>query len=203
MIYDNDTKSDLLLRSLQRALNKDIRSRRITDPDHGPLFSDRIEAGDTHSGTIYVLRSLSRDSFIEKNRNVIHKIGLTTQGVKKRISNARKEPSFLLADVEIVATYELSNIDPRKLESLLHQFFASARLDVELKDRFGHRSDLGRPTGGRSRNHDPEEYLGSIGGLRVAHGGSVAGQRHSDVLPGLEVCGALDLVGLARGSRFI
>ncbi len=32
VIYDNGTESDLLLRSLQRALNKDKVSRRITDP---------------------------------------------------------------------------------------------------------------------------------------------------------------------------
>ncbi len=39
VVYDNATESDLLMRSLQRALNKDKASRRITQPDLGPLFS--------------------------------------------------------------------------------------------------------------------------------------------------------------------
>ena len=45
-------------------------------------------------------------------------------------------------------------------------------------------SDLGPARWGGSRDDNPEEYLGGIEGLRVAHGGSVAGQSHSDVLPG-------------------
>ncbi len=44
---------------------------------------------------------------------------------------------YLLADVEIVATFKLSNINRKKLEALLHKFFGKARLDLELKDRFG------------------------------------------------------------------
>jgi hypothetical protein len=36
-----------------------------------------------------------------------------------------------------VASYQLANINRKKIESLLHGFFASARLDLELKDRFG------------------------------------------------------------------
>jgi hypothetical protein len=55
VIYDNGTESDILMRSLQRALNRDEASRRITDPSPGPLFSDEIEEGDMEAGTIYVL----------------------------------------------------------------------------------------------------------------------------------------------------
>ena len=44
---------------------------------------------------------------------------------------------FLLADVEIVATYKLANINRVKLENIIHKFFNSARLDIEIKDRFG------------------------------------------------------------------
>lgn len=42
-----------------------------------------------------------------------------------------------MADVEVVALYELSNINRIKLENLLHRFFESARLDINIKDRFG------------------------------------------------------------------
>ncbi|MBD2060750.1 GIY-YIG nuclease family protein [Funiculus sociatus GB2-A5] len=137
VIYDNATESDLLLRSLQRALNKDKTSRRITNPDLGPLFSQGEAEDDVQTGYIYVLRSLSDDPFIAENRSVIHKIGVTGDDVKKRVANAKKDSTYLLADVEIVATFKLSNINRTKLEALLHKFFDNARLDVELKDRFG------------------------------------------------------------------
>jgi len=43
----------------------------------------------------------------------------------------------LLADVEVVATYEIFNINRTKLENLIHRIFGGARLDIEIKDRFG------------------------------------------------------------------
>jgi len=137
VIYDNGTESDLLVRSLQRALNKDKASRRITDPDAGPLFSGIAEADDLQTGYIYVLQSKSDHPFVASHRQVIHKIGVTGGEVKNRIAHAKKDPTYLLADVEVVATFKLANISPQKLETLLHKFFAGARLDVELKDRFG------------------------------------------------------------------
>ena len=137
VVYDNGTESDLLVRSLQRALNKDKASRRITDPDLGPLFSDEEQEDDLPTGFVYVLRSKSEQPFVAKNRSVIHKIGVTGGDVKARVANAKKDPTYLLADVEIVATFKLSNINRKRLEALLHKFFGSARLDLELKDRFG------------------------------------------------------------------
>jgi hypothetical protein len=137
IIYDNGTESDLLMRSLQRALNKDETSRRITDSSAGPLFSDVIEEGDMETGTIYVLRSLSDHPLIKEHRDVIHKIGVTSGEIERRISNSKLDPTFLMAEVEIVATYELSNINRIKLENLIHRFFESAKLDIGIKDRFG------------------------------------------------------------------
>jgi hypothetical protein len=137
VIFDNGTESDLLVRSLQRALNKDKASRRITEPDLGPLFSDEEEEGDQQTGSIYILRSKSVHSFVAEHRSVIHKIGVTGGDVKTRVANAKKDPTYLLSDVEIVATFKLSNINRKKLEALLHKFFGRARLDLELKDRFG------------------------------------------------------------------
>ena len=137
LIYDNGTESDLLLRSFQRALYKDKTSRRITTPDHGPLFSQTVDEDDCHTGFIYVLRSCSTHPFITANRAVIHKIGVTGGDVKRRIANAKKDPTFLLAEVEIVETYQLANLERVRLERLLHRFLAPARLDLDLKDRFG------------------------------------------------------------------
>jgi T5orf172 domain. len=132
VIYDNGTESDLLLRSLQRALNKDEASRRITQPGFGPLFSDEEEEDDLPTGHIYVLRSKSEHPFVAQNRSVIHKIGVTGRDVKTRIATAKKDPTYLFADVEVVATFKLSNINRKRLEALLHKVFASARLDLVL-----------------------------------------------------------------------
>jgi len=137
VVYDNGTESDLLARSLQRALYKDKASRRIVvESSLTPLFSDECEEGDLASGYIYVLRSKSEHPFVAKNRTILHKIGLTEGDVKSRIANAKKEPTYLLADVEVVATYKLSNVSCKALESLLHKVFGAVRLDLELKDRF-------------------------------------------------------------------
>jgi hypothetical protein len=137
VIYDNGTESDLLVRSLQRALNKDRASRRIISGTQYHLFSDKPEEGDTQTGYIYVLRSKSAHPFIAEHRSVIHKIGVTGGDIEKRIANSQKDPTYLLADVELVASFKLANMDRRALESLIHKFFADARLDLELKDRFG------------------------------------------------------------------
>lgn len=137
VIFDNGTESNMLMRSLQRALHKDDAGRRITDPSAGPLFADQTANGDEASGTIYVLRSKSELPIVKDNRQVLHKIGVTSGKVERRIANAKIDATFLLADVEIVATYELFNINRTKLENLIHRIFDAARLDIEIKDRFG------------------------------------------------------------------
>lgn len=137
VIFDNGTESNMLMRSLQRQLNADPAGRRITDADVGPLFGNSSSEGDLGSGTIYVVRSNSKDPRIAEHRDVIHKIGVTGNDVQTRIGAARVDPTFLLADVEIIATYELFNVNRVKLENLIHRFFEPAQLDLEMKDRFG------------------------------------------------------------------
>ncbi|WP_417675157.1 GIY-YIG nuclease family protein [Roseibium sp.] len=137
VVYSNGTESNLLLRSLQRALYKDEAGRRITDPTAGPLFADETSEEDEASGTIYVLRSKSNHPLVVENRDIVHKIGVTSGSVEKRIANAKLDATFLLADVEVIATYELYNINRAKLEKLLHRVFAAARLNIEIIDRFG------------------------------------------------------------------
>lgn len=137
VVYSNGTESNLLLRSLQRALYKDEAGRRITDPAAGPLFAEASEEGDLASGTIYVLRSKSDHPIVAANRDVLHKIGVTGGDVVRRIANAKLDPTFLMADAEIVATYTLYNINRARLENLIHRVFEPARLDIEIKDRFG------------------------------------------------------------------
>jgi hypothetical protein len=138
VIFDNGTESGMLRRSLQKRLWEDHTARRIiAGQDQGPLFSNTEEDGDLAVGYVYVLRSKSENPFIAENRKVIHKIGITSGSVKNRIVNAAKDPTYLLAEVEIIETYKISNLDLTKLEKLLHKFFDSAKLDLQLKDRFG------------------------------------------------------------------
>jgi hypothetical protein len=138
VFFDNGTESNLLMRSLQRALHKDEAGRRITDPVAGPLFANESAEGDWASGTIYVLRSKSDHPVVAAKREVLHKIGVTGGDVDRRIANAKLDPTFLMADVEITATYELYNINRTKLENLIHRVFDAGRLNIEIKDRFGH-----------------------------------------------------------------
>lgn len=137
VIYSNGTESDLLLRSLQRALYKDEAGRRLTEPSAGPLFDDQAGDSDQASGTIYVLRSKSDHAVVAANREILHKIGVTGGSVERRVANAKLDPTYLMAEVEIVATYELYNVNRAKLEAVIHKVFGAARLDVEIKDRFG------------------------------------------------------------------
>lgn len=137
VVYANGTESNLLRRSLQRALYKDETGRRISDPNLGPLFGDAAEPDDIASGTIYVLRSLSSHPYVAAHRDLIHKIGVTGGSVEARIAAAPKDATYLLADVEVVATYQLHNLNRTRLENIFHRVFAPAQLDLVIEDRFG------------------------------------------------------------------
>lgn len=137
VIYANGTESDLLLRSLQRALYKDETGRRLTDTDMGPLFGNAREPDDIGTGTIYILRSRSSHPFVVQHRELIHKIGVTGGKVETRIARAEKDATYLLADVEVVATYNLHNLNRTKLENIFHRLFGAAQLDLTIEDRFG------------------------------------------------------------------
>ncbi len=137
VIYANGTESNLLRRSLQRALYKDDTGRRLTDPDMGPLFGSAPEPDDIESGTIYVLRSKSSHPFVAEHRELIHKIGVTGGKVETRVAGADKDATYLLADVEVVATYKLHNLNRTRLENIFHRLFGAAQLDLTIEDRFG------------------------------------------------------------------
>ena len=137
IIFDNGTESNMLRRSLQKRLWDDSTSRRIVEPELGPLFTDAVNEDDQATGVIYVLRSQCQHPEIVKNREIIHKIGFTKGDVERRIADASNQPTYLLSDVEVVATYELYNLDAGKLENIIHKIFSNATLDIELKDRFG------------------------------------------------------------------
>jgi hypothetical protein len=141
LIYGNGTESNLLMRSLQRALTQDGNGRRLSEPDAGPLFGPRFgdaaEPDDIETGTIYVLRSLSKHPFVSEHRTLIHKIGVTGGKVETRIADAENQATYLLAPVEIVAEYRLHNLNRTKLENIFHRLFGTVQLDLTIEDRFG------------------------------------------------------------------
>ena len=137
VIYDNATEASVLSRSFQKALYRDETARRVSEQNAGPLFGNTAEPDDLESGTIYVLRSKSAHPYVEEHRQLIHKVGVTGQPVASRIANARNDPTFLLADVDVVAEYRLYNINRTKLEGLIHRALGPARLDLSAGDRFG------------------------------------------------------------------
>jgi hypothetical protein len=138
LVFANGTESNLLLRSLQRAFYDDPAARRLVSPETGQLsFGGELEADDVESGTIYVLRSDSDHPYVTQHRELIHKIGVTGGKVEARIAIAENDSTYLLAKVEVVATYKLAGINRSRMESLFHKLFAPARLNITIQDRFG------------------------------------------------------------------
>lgn len=140
VIFSNGTESDPLISSFRKALAADPTARVIHRPGIGPLDPDWEADQLDLTGTIYVARSRSTEPAIAEVRDILLKIGVTTQDVQRRVADARNDPTFLLAPVDIVATYDLKNLSRRKVEELLHRFFDVARpRDLWIKDRFGKR----------------------------------------------------------------
>lgn len=105
-------------------------------PNDGPSFQVKT-AKVIRRAVSYILRSLSDHPVVKDNRLIVHIIGVTGGDIKKRVANAKHEPTFLMADIEVIATYKLANISRTKFEKIIHRFFSSAKLDIEIKDRFG------------------------------------------------------------------
>ena len=136
VVYSNGMESNLLLRSFGAALYKDKSARAIVPKDSGPLFVEE-DSPLYKTGIVYVLRSKSEEPSIAKHRDYLHKIGVTTSDVKKRVANAAKDATYLLADVEVVAEFTLYNMNLQATEKLLHTFFREAQADIQIPDRFG------------------------------------------------------------------
>lgn len=144
LIFDNGTEGQNLLRSLATELYKDPNGRRISDPNPGPLFGSqptsetRTESPqDRITGLIYVVRSLSSLPEIARLDGNLFKIGFTTGTLEARLRGAEDDPTFLMAPVKPVMSYQAVNLNANAFERLVHHFFGEARLDIEVKDRFG------------------------------------------------------------------
>ena len=140
-IFDNGTESNMLYRSLYKALLENgkaiTKNARKVNIEFTEKF-DSITEEDEEAGYIYVLRSKSTNEQIASISN-LYKIGYTKVDVPKRIQDAELEPTFLMAPVSIVSVFKCYNMKPRKLEQLLHNFFGSSCLNVDVFDSRGKR----------------------------------------------------------------
>ncbi len=99
------------------------------------IFSN--ESKSETRGYIYVLKSLSQDDQISSIRD-LYKIGFSSMSVTERVANAKNDPTYLMAEVEIVESYRLTgDYNPQKVEHMIHKIFAGATLDLSIADKTG------------------------------------------------------------------
>jgi len=140
-IFENGTESNMLYRSLSKQLYKGGKSvTESLEESHDTFLKNMsgINEEDEETGYIYVLSSLSEDPQI-KGIDDLYKIGFSTQSVQQRIKNAAKEPTYLMADVRVVTEFQTFNLNPQKMEMLLHRFFAETCLNLDIFDAEGSR----------------------------------------------------------------
>ena len=138
-IFENGMESNMYLRSLQKQLYQNGSYVSETNEEAINIFNEnfgKISLKDKKTGYIYILNSLSADPQIKNIKN-LHKIGYCTTSVKHRVLKAKSDPTFLMAEVEIVSIYEIHNINPKKFENLIHIFFRERCLDVKILDSSG------------------------------------------------------------------
>lgn len=135
-IFENGTESNMLYRSAIRALYESgkivTENSDITIQTFDKNFTG-ITNEDNESGYVYVLSSKSTDPKITEIKNLF-KIGYSTTPVESRIKNAEREPTYLMAPVQIVAEYKTFNMNTQKFEQLLHNFFGSSCLNIDIWD---------------------------------------------------------------------
>ncbi len=136
VIFENGTESNMLFRSLYKALLAN--GKAVSDHEYeiaevlAKNFNLVTEA-DEESGYIYILRSKSQKPEIKTIKN-LYKIGYSTTPVMERIKNASKEPTYLLAEVELVSEFKCYNLNAQRFEQLLHNFFAEVCLNIDIFD---------------------------------------------------------------------
>lgn len=137
VIYENGTESDIKYKTITKNLSVTgysvIDCSDISQEEFDRMFT--VTDRDVESGTIYVLRSKSTRPEIASIKN-LYKIGFTVTSVESRIANAKNEPTYLCADVVVVATWKVYNVKSSTFEALIHKSFAPVQLQVTVD---GHR----------------------------------------------------------------
>jgi hypothetical protein len=140
-IFENGTESNMLKRSVEKILyyNGKVVSHNKEEANKEFLekFSN-VNEEDKAAGFIYILKSKSDKKEIKEIIN-LYKIGFSKTSVEDRIKNANQEPTYLMADVRIVMAYQCYNMNPQKLENLLHGFFGKSCLNIDVYDKNGNR----------------------------------------------------------------
>jgi hypothetical protein len=140
-IFENGTYSNMLYRSLGKQIQnsgKLITNTYESIQDEFFVSESLVKEEDIQTGWIYILKSKSTDPKISAINN-LYKIGFSTTPIEERIRNAKNEATYLFADVIKVASYTCYNRNADKLEQLLHRFFASACLNIDLFAEQGRR----------------------------------------------------------------
>lgn len=141
-IFENGTLSNMYFRSLSKSLysNNGKMITNTIEKTEQDLFVNTglVKEEDLQTGWIYVLKSKSTNAELSSIQN-LYKIGFASNSVEDRIKNAKNEATYLFADVKKIATYKVYNRNADKLEGLLHRFFASACLDIDLFNEKGQR----------------------------------------------------------------
>lgn len=138
VIYENRTESNILTRSLARAVYKDGNGKKIM-LSSAELLPDILTANspqDLVTGQLYVVRLLQPKPEFATYRN-LYKIGFTTGTVEARIADAENDTAFLESKVVPVLSFECRNINPHTFERLLHAFFAAQRVNIRLIGKNG------------------------------------------------------------------
>ena len=140
-VFENGTESNMLKRSVEKILyaNGNVVSENADEVNESFIekFSN-ISNQDEEAGYIYILKSRSDKQEIKKIQNLF-KIGFSKTNVEDRVKNAIQEATYLMADVRIVMTYKCYNMNPQKLEGLLHNFFGNSCLNIDVFDKEGNR----------------------------------------------------------------
>lgn len=141
IIFENGTESNMLYRSLAKALY--INGKVIThssDTDDTALINNAnaVNEEDQKTGWIYILKSKSTQKDIASIEN-LYKIGFSKTDVKERIKNAAKEATYLMADVHLISSIKCYNFNPQKFELLIHRFFGEVCLNIDIHDNKGRR----------------------------------------------------------------
>lgn len=139
LIFENGTESEMLRNSIQKRLYENGKMISENSDKVNNEFIERfnnVNNEDEAAGYIYILRSKSDKPEI-KELNNLFKIGFSKTSVEERIKNASVEPTYLMADVKVVMAYQCYNMNPQKLEKLVHGFFGRACLNIDVFDKNG------------------------------------------------------------------
>ena len=133
VIYENGSEADIKFRTITKNLSVDgysiMNCSDMTAEELEQHFT--LSDNDVESGTIYVLRSKSTRPEIAAIKD-LYKIGFTVTSVESRIANAKNEPTYLCADVEIMATWKVYNVKSSTFEALIHKLFAAGQLQISI-----------------------------------------------------------------------